>query len=174
MAEKNLPVPMERIERGILLIRGQKVMLDADLAELYGVRTKALNQAVKRNDDRFPQDFMFQLTAEEKAEVVAHCDHLRSLRFSPARPYAFTEHGAIMLASVLSSRRAVETSLFVVRAFVRLREAVSSHRELARRMSELERRLKGHDEKIRSLVEAIRQLMRPAESKTRRIGFGTD
>ena len=100
MTEKHLPVPMERVENMILLIRGQKVMLDADLAELYGVPTKRLNEQVKRNAERFPDDFMFVLTAEEKAEVVAKCDHLKRLRFSPTKPFAFTEHGALMLASV--------------------------------------------------------------------------
>ena len=109
-------VPMERIERAILLIRGEKVMLDIDLAELYGVETKALNQAVKRNLDRFPPDFMFQLTTAEKKEVVTNCDHLIKLRFSPNLPYAFTEHGALMLANVLNSERAAQTSVQVVRA----------------------------------------------------------
>lgn len=174
MTEKHLPVPMERVENMILLIRGQKVMLDADLAELYGVPTKRLNEQVKRNAERFPDDFMFILTAEEKAEVVAKCDHLKRLRFSPTKPFAFTEHGALMLASVLNSRRAVEVSVFVTRAFVRLREVLANHRELARKVTELERRTKGHDEQIRSLVEAIRQLMAAPESKARRIGFSTD
>jgi len=171
MAEKESIVPIERIDRMILLIRGQKVMLDADLAELYGVPTKALNQAVKRNSERFPSDFMFPLSSEEKTEVVAKCDHLRRLRFSPVKPYAFTEHGALMLAGVLNSRRAVDVSVFVVRAFVRLREMLSSHRDLARKVAELERKTKGHDERIRSLVGAIRQLMTTPENKPKRIGF---
>lgn len=102
----SLSIPAERVERRILLIRGQRVMLDADLAELYGVPTKVLNQAVKRNSDRFPPDFMFRLTRREKDHVVTNCDHLRKLKFSPALPCAFTEHGALMLASVLNSRRA--------------------------------------------------------------------
>lgn len=174
MADRTSILPAERIEAKILLIRGQRVMLDADLAELYGVRTRALNQAVKRNADRFPADFVFQLNAEEKAEVVAKCDHLRNLRFSPARPYAFTEHGALMLASVLNSRRAAETSVFVVRAFVRLRQVLVTHRELSKKLGDLERRVKGHDEKIQSLVEAIRQLMAPGDTKKKRIGFGAD
>lgn len=174
MSAKEALIPAERVEGMILLIRGQRVMLDADLAELYGVPTKRLNEQVKRNADRFPEDFMFRLTADEKKEVVAKCDHLRSLRFSPGSPCAFTEHGALMLASVLSSRRAVEVSVFVVRAFVRIREMLASHRELARKVAELERRSRGHDEKIRSLVEAIRQLMAPGESKTRRIGFAAE
>ena len=171
MGDKEAIIPAERINRMILLVRGQKVMLDSDLAELYGVPTKRLNEQVKRNADRFPEDFMFRLNSEEKKEVVANCDHLRSLRFSPGAPYAFTEHGALMLASVLNSKRAVDVSVFVVRAFVRLREMLSSHRELAKKVSELERKTKGHDEQIRSLVGAIRQLMTPDEKKTKRIGF---
>ncbi len=111
-------IPVEMIERKILLIRGEKVMLDADLAALYGVTTKRLNEQVKRNRERFPNDFMFQLTEEEKAEVVANCDHLKRPKFSHALPYAFTEYGAIMLASVLNSPIAVQTSVLVVRAFV--------------------------------------------------------
>ena len=174
MSAKDALVPAERLDRMILMIRGQKVMLDADLAELYGVPTKRLNEQVKRNADRFPEDFMFRLTAEEKKEVVANCDLLRSLRFSPGAPCAFTEHGALMLASVLNSRRAVEVSLFVTRAFVRLREVLVNHRELARKVAELERRMKGHDEQIRSLVDAIRQLMAAPATKGRRIGFAAD
>lgn len=107
-------IPVEMIEKKILMIRGEKVMLDADLSELYGVTTKRLNEQVKRNCERFPDDFMFQLTEEEKAEVVAICDHLKRLKFSPVLPYAFTEHGAIMLASVLNSPIAVQTSVLVV------------------------------------------------------------
>src|SRR3990167_1643754 len=102
MVDKTSLVPVERIGRSILMIRGQKVMLDADLADLYKVPTKALNQAVKRNKERFPGDFMFQLTKDEKTEVVTNCDHLQRLRFSPTLPYAFTEHGTIMLANVLN------------------------------------------------------------------------
>ncbi len=104
-------IPLEAIERRILLVRGVRVMLDADLASLYGVRTKRLNEQVKRNRDRFPADFMFQLTAQEKAEVVANCDHLRRLKFSPVLPRAFTEHGAVMLANVLSSAVAADPSI---------------------------------------------------------------
>ncbi|OQA25334.1 MAG: ORF6N domain protein [Verrucomicrobia bacterium ADurb.Bin345] len=167
-------IPMERIERMILLIRGQKVMLDSDLADLYGVRTKRLNEQVKRNAHRFPADFMFQLTAEEKSEVVANCDHLRGLRFSPTKPYAFTEHGALMVASVLNSPRAVDTSVFVIRAFVRLRQLVVTHRELARKIEELDRRSRGHDVQIRALVDAIRRLMAPDVGKPKRIGFGAE
>src|SRR6266702_2072826 len=133
-------------------------MVDADLAELYGVPTKALNQAVKRNPDRFPPDFMFRLTRPEKREVVTNCDHLRKLKFSPVLPSAFTEHGALMLASVLNSPRAVGVSVFVVRAFVKLRELLASHRDLAGRMDELERRF---DAQFKVVFAAIRELMKP-------------
>jgi hypothetical protein len=130
-------LPLERVDRTIVFLRGQRVILDADLARLYGVTTKRLNQQVNRNRSRFPEDFMFQLTSEEKTEVVANCDHLSKLKFSPVFPYAFTEHGAIMAASVLNTPRAIETSVLVVRAFVRLREMVATHRELARKLAEL-------------------------------------
>lgn len=117
------------------------MLVDADLAEIYGVSTKALNQAVKRNAERFPEDFRFQLTAAEREEVVTNCDHLTRLRFSPVLPWAFTEHGSIMAASVLNSQRAVEMSAFVVRAFVRLRDLARTHAELARHLAALERRV---------------------------------
>jgi hypothetical protein len=164
-------LPSERIERAILLIRGHKVMLDTDLAHLYGVTTKRLNEQVKRNRNRFPADFMFQLTSKEKAEVVANCDHLTKLKFSPAKPYAFTERGAVMVASVLNSKRAIEVSIYIVRAFVKVREVLGAHRELAQKLTELERRVESHDTHIRSLFDAIRQLMEPTATKSRRIGF---
>jgi hypothetical protein len=166
------PIPVERIERKILLIRGEKVMLDRDLAQLYGVSTKALNQAVKRNKPRFPDDFLFQLTKEEKEEVVANCDHLSRLRFSPVLPYAFTEHGAVMAANVLNSSQAIRMSVYVVRAFIRLRQVIATHRELAQKLSELERRVETHDWTIRDLISAIRKLMEPPpELPKDRIGF---
>lgn len=115
----------------ILLIRGEKVIIDADLAEFYGVNTKVLNQAVRRNINRFPADFMFQLTKEEKIEVVTNCDHLQNLKYSSVNPYVFTEHGALMVASILNSVRAVEVSVFIVRAFVQLRRSVKGHDELS-------------------------------------------
>jgi len=124
--------PQVRIERAILIVRGEKVILDAELAELYGVPTKRLNEQVKRNASRFPEDFMFQLTAEEKAEVVTICDHLPALKFSPTLPNGFTEHGAIMAANVLNSDRAVEMSVHIVCTFVRLRQAATEIAELAR------------------------------------------
>ena len=175
MTSDDLALPIGRIERQILLIRGQKVILDAVLANLYGITTKRLNEQVKRNRDRFPKDFMFPLSREEKEQVVANCDHLARLRFSPTLPYAFTEHGAIMAASVLNSQRAVKVSIYVVRAFVKLREMLAAHKELSTRFDELERRLQGHDRQILGLVEAIRQLMaEPEEPKRKPVGFASE
>lgn len=134
-------IPIERVEKRILVIRNQKVILDRDLAVLYGVSTKRLNEQVKRNRRRFPEDFMFQLTDEEKQKVVAKCDHLRILKYSPSLPYAFTEHGAVMLASVLNSPVAVQTSILVVRAFIKLREALATHKDIMYKIDELERRV---------------------------------
>ena len=167
-------IPAEVIENKILLIRSEKVMLDADLAALYGVTTKRLNEQVKRNRERFPEDFMFQLSEKEKAEVVANCDHLKRLKFSPNLPYAFTEHGAIMLATVLNSPVAVQASIQVVRAFVKLREMLSSNKELAHKLTLLENRIEKHDEEIKAIFGAIRQLMTPAVPKKGKIGFGRD
>jgi hypothetical protein len=175
MAEEGKIVLVDQIEPLILEIRGQKVLLDSDLAHLYGVSTGALNQAVKRNRDRFPADFMFQLTAAEKQEVVTDCDHLSSLKFSHRLPYAFTEHGTMMAAMLLNSPRAVEVSVFVVRAFVKLRQLALAHKELAAKLDQLEKKVVGHDDAIRQLVVAIRQLMTPPAPSPRRsrIGFHT-
>lgn len=163
-------VPVERVERRILLVRGQKVLLDADLAALFGVTTKRFNEQVKRNRERFPADFMFQLTAAEKAEVVANCDHLGRLKFSPVLPYAFTEHGAVMAANVLNSPAAVQASIQVVRAFVRLRELLASHKELAAKLDALEKK---YDKQFRAVFDTIRALMTPPDTKRRPIGFVT-
>ena len=159
---------VENIPRQILTIRGHNVILDSDLAALYRVTTGALNQAVKRNAGRFPEDFAFRITKKEKEEVVTKCDHLSRLKFSPALPLAYTEHGTIMAASVLYSQRAVETSVFVVRAFVRMRETLTSHRELAQRLKAIE---KTYDERFRVVFDAIRALMKPPKTQRRRIGF---
>ena len=168
-------VEVATIERRILLIRGEKVIVDADLAAFYGVTTKRLNEQVKRNRDRFPEDFVFRLTGPEKSELVANCDHLARLKFAKSLPYAFTEHGAIMAASVLNSRRAVDVSLFVVRAFVKLRRVFTEHHELAKRLDELERKLADHDVHIVSIVQALKALLGPAPvPKRRQIGFKTD
>ena len=160
--------PVERIEHSILLIRGHKVMLDADLARLYGVTTKRLNEQVRRNRDRFPDDFMFRLTDAEKKEVVANCDHLKTLKFSPNLPYAFTEHGAVMLASVLNSPVAVDVSIQIVKTFIRLREFLVSNKELAKKIEELEKK---YDTQFKIVFDAIRQLMTPLEPKKKKIGF---
>ena len=134
--------------------------------------TKVLNQAVKRNKERFPQDFVFQLSKEEKIELVTNCDHLSRLKHSSTLPYAFTEHGAIMVANVLKSGRAVKVSVYVVRAFIKLREVLLSHKELAGKLRELEQKVGKHDVEIQYLFSAIRQLMQPRELKTmRKIGF---
>lgn len=156
------------VEHLILWIRGIRVMIDADLAELYGVSTKALNQAVKRNRDRFPQNFMFRLTQKEKEEVVTNCDHLQRLRFAPSLPYVFTEHGTIMLANVLRSERAIKTSIQVVQAFLKLREMVLVHKDLALKVAELEKK---YDPQFKVVFDAIRQLMTPPAAKEKRIGF---
>ena len=148
-------IPIERIERAILLIRGEKVMLDADLADIYGVTTKVLNQAVKRNLNRFPPDFMFQLTKSEKAEVVTICDHLIKLKLSANLPYVFSEHGALMLANVLNSERAAQTSVQLVRVFVRLRQMLASNAELARKLETMEKKC---DAQFKVVFDAIREL----------------
>jgi ORF6N domain len=174
MTRKNTLVPstVHRIENRILLIRGQKVLLDDDLAVLYAVKVKALNQAVKRNKKRFPSDFVFQLTGKEnrnlKSQFVTANTGRGGRRTSP---YAFTEYGAIMAASVLNSPRAIEMSVFVVRAFVRLRDTLASHKALAAKFAELEQRLETHDKTIGEIIDAIRALMAPPEKPIRQIGF---
>ena len=167
MAGQKAIIPIGQIEQRILLIRGQRVILDADLAKLYGVPTRVLNQAVRRNLKRFSQDFMFKLAQPEKDQVITICDHLKNLKYAKALPIAFTEHGAIMAASVLNTEKAIQISVFVVRAFVKLREMLSRHKELAHKLAELERKLQSHDESIRSLVVAIRELMAPPELRLR-------
>ena len=153
------------MDERILTIRGQKVILDADLAELYGVTTKALNQAIKRNAERFPSDFTFVLSAKEKVKVVTDCDHLRRLKFSPVLPRAFTEHGAIMAANVLNSARAVHMSVFVVRAFVKMRAALTDSRELTRKLAALEQeltsRLDIHEAAIVDVLQRIMKILEP-------------
>jgi hypothetical protein len=171
MANEPAMTPMEGIDTKIHLIRGQRVMLDSDLAAVYGVPTKRLNEQIKRNLGRFPEDFAFQLSSEELENMrsqIATASR-RNIRY---RPWAFTEHGAIMLASILNSGRAVEMSVFVVRAFVRMRELVLGNRQLAAKLDELESRVGAHDEAIAELVTAIRQLLEPpADQPRREIGF---
>jgi hypothetical protein len=162
-------IPAQRIERMIYLIRGQKVMLDKDLAQLYGVETRVLNQAVRRNAGRFPVDFMFELTREEIMRIsqfVISSD----LKFS-RNVFAFTQEGVAMLSGVLRSPRAVHVNIAIMRAFVRLREVMASSKEFARRLDELEKRIASHDESIRTLFQAIRQLMASPERPPKKIGF---
>jgi hypothetical protein len=185
-------IPAEQIARRIFYFRGEKVLLDFDLATLYGVATKALNQAVKRNRERFPDDFMFQLTPEEALKLRSQIVTSRSqgTEDQPAgknssqivtsskrhggrryRPYVFTEQGVAMLSSVLNSGRAVRVNIAIMRAFVRLRQTLDANRELARKFEQLERRVGKHDEEIAAILEAIRQLMAPPEKPQRQIGF---
>ncbi len=175
-------VMLPRIESRILVVREQKVIIDADLAELYGVDTRTLNQAVKRNAERFPMDFMFALTPAEKAEVITSCDHLQKLKFSKSMPFAFTEHGAIQAANVLASARAVEMGIYVVRAFVRLKQASTLHADLAKRLAELEDKTEAlamnHDtfsrntrNQLKQVFDALRELMTPPDPPKRPIGF---
>src|SRR5207253_9201939 len=160
------------VESRILVLRHHKVILDTDLAELYGVPVRHLNQQVKRNVERFPSDFTFQLTAKEdtalRSQFVISKKGRGGRRYSP---YAFTEHGAIMAATVLNSKRAVQMSVFVVRAFVRLREVLATNRRLASKVDELEKRMESHDDTIQDLIDAIRELMTPEEEPRERIGF---
>ena len=169
--KNRLLIPIERVNLSILNIRNERVILNADLGLLYGVTTKRLNEQVKRNQKRFPEDFMFQLTKTEKDEVVANCDHLQNLKFSRTRPYAFTEHGAIMAANILNSDRAVEASVQVVRAFVRLRNFVSTHKEIAAQLAKLESHVARHDDDIEVIFEAIRGLITPPVKNEKQIGF---
>jgi hypothetical protein len=166
--------PVESIASRILAIRGRRVIVDAELAALYGVATKRLNEQVKRNRRRFPPDFVLELTDAERALVVAKCDHLARLRFSPGASLAYTEHGALMASAVLRTARAVEVSLYVVRAFVQMRGAFGAHREIRRRLDELERKVGAQDGAIVGIVRALRELTRPPPQKRRRIGFVQD
>ena len=160
------------VESRILVLREQKVILDSDLAELYGVPVKRLNEQVKRNQERFPSDFMFRLSAEESDALRSQSATSKTGRGGRRyAPYAFTEHGAIMAATVLNSERAVEMSVFVVRAFVRLREMLATNHQLASKIDELEQRLDTHDASIQELIEAIRELMAPEPGSGRKIGF---
>lgn len=169
MSSKNSVVPVESIEQCILSLRGYRVMLDSDLAGIYGVTTKRLNEQVRRNLERFPEDFMFQLTAEETESLRSHFATSNSGRGGRRYlPYVFTEHGAVMLANVLKSPTAIQASIQVVRAFVRLRQMVIEHSELSRRLDELEAKYDAH---FKVVFAALRKLMQPPATKQRRVGF---
>jgi hypothetical protein len=178
MAEEIAVVPAGRVEACILLIRGEKVILDSDLANLYGVTTKQLNQQVRRNRERFPEDFMFQLTWQEARALPqwpgsrSQIGTLKRGSNPKYRPHAFTEHGVIMAANVLNSERAVKVGIYIVRAFVKFRQMLTNYKELAQKIAELERRLGKHDQQILTLVDAIRRLaVEPPAPKRRQIGF---
>jgi hypothetical protein len=165
-------VPIERIENKIYLIRGQKVMLDRDLAELYGVQTKILKQAVKRNIDRFPTDFMFELTKNElskwRSQFVTSISDRMGLRW---RPYAFTEQGVAMLSSILNSKKAIQVNILIIRAFVRLRQMIASHKRLAQKVSELEKGHFKHEVEITTIFKVLKRLMEEPVKPTPKIGF---
>ena len=175
MADQNL-VPLERVERSILILRGHRVIFDSDLAALYGVPVKRLNEQVKRNIDRFPDDFAFNLTEEESEALRSQFATLKTGRGEHRKylPRVFTEHGALMAASVLNSPKAVEMSIFVVRAFVRLRQVLAANRQIAAKLNELERKTAAHDKNIVALFQAVRSLMSVPEKPSRKIGFRRD
>jgi len=165
----NEPRPIEPL---ILTLRDQRVILDADLANIYGVPTKRLNEQVKRNTNRFPEDFMFRLTETEKEEVVANCDHLQKLKFSPQLPAAYTEHGAIMAAMVLNSPKAEAMSVFVVRAFVQMRERLVANVEIIKRLAEIDKTLLEHDQALSVIWQNLQPLLAPPpDPPKRKIGF---
>jgi phage regulator Rha-like protein len=169
---KRRGTPIFSVESRILFLRHQKVILDSDLAELYGVPAKRLNEQVKRNHERFPADFMFQLTGKE--EQILRSQFATSKKGRGGRrypPYAFTEHGAIMAATVLNTKQAIQMSVFVVRAFVRVREMLATNQQFAAKVDELERRLTTHDSTIQEIIEAIKELMVPEETPRRKMGF---
>ena len=161
-------VPIETIERRIFHLRSEKVMIDRHLAEMYGVETRILNQAVKRNIKRFPSEFMFQLNREEREEVITICDDLKPLKFARTMPFAFTEHGGAMLSSVLNSERAIRVNIEIIKAFVTLRKLLVRHKDLKKKIEEMESK---YDEQFRVVFEAIRQLFSEDEKLKRKIGF---
>jgi len=171
MGYKAALVSPPQLEQAILLVRGQRVMLDRDLAAMYGVTTSNLNKAVQRNRSRFPADFMFQLTADEADSLRFQIGILKKGLHFKYLPYVFTQEGVAMLSGVLRSQRAEQVNIAIMRAFVRLRETLSLHKELAHKLAELERKIENHDENIRTLFEAIHQLMTPPATPQKEIGF---
>ena len=172
--KQSLIIPDEIVISKILLLRDKKIMIDKDIAELYGVTTKRLNEQVKRNKKRFPADFMFQLTQEEKDEVVANCDHLKNLKYSPNLPFAFTEHGAVMLASVLNSDRAIEVNIQIVRIFTQIKEMLLMNKDFLLKVEQLENKVTSHDEDIKNIFQALKRLLNPPQAPRKRIGFKPD
>ena len=161
---------IELIQKKIYIIRDEKVILDSDLAQLYGVETKRLNEQVKRNIDRFPDKFSFQLTKEEfdilkSQNATSRWGGVRKL------PFAFTEHGALMVSTILNSKQAIKMSIFIIEAFVKIREMISSHKEILKRLEAIERKVGGHDKTIQQIIDAIKQLMMPEIKSKKKIGF---
>lgn len=166
-------IPEEVIENKILLFRGKKVMLDRDLAELYGVKPIRLREQVKRNKRRFPDDFMFQLSKQETRELIANCDRFKIIKHSPFNPYAFTEQGVAMLSSVLNSEKAIIVNIQIMRTFTKLKEIIMTHKDLQRKIEEMEQK---YDQQFKVVFAAIKELLKPPppEEPKRRIGFHTD
>jgi len=164
-------VPDELIMNKIIMIRGQKVMLSNDLSELYGVTTKRLNEQVKRNIKRFPKNFLFQLTRQEKDKVVANCDHLQSLKYSPYLPYVFTEHGTVMLANILNSNRAIQASIRIVEIYIKMREHILTDKDLLLKMEQLEKRVGKQDEKIALVFEYLKKFIDVQDKPKKQVGF---
>ncbi|MCI4441998.1 MAG: ORF6N domain-containing protein [Lentimicrobium sp.] len=169
---EELIITEEFIMSKILLIRDQKVMVDSDLATLYSVTTKQLNQQVKRNIKRFPPNFMFQLTEIEKEQVVANCDHLKKLKFSSTLPYVFTEHGTMMLGNVLSSDRAIEFSIKIVEAFIKMRELLTNNLSVKLEIEEIKKKLINHDKNIELVFSYLDEMMEKQDNKVERIKIG--
>ena len=169
-------VPNELIASKILLIRDQKVMVDSDIAELYGVTTKRLNEQVKRNINRFPSNFMFELTKEEKDQVVANCDHLEKLKFSPVLPKVFTEHGIMMVANVLTSERAIQVSIQIIEVFIKMREILTDNLSLKLDIEEIKKKLTNHSKNIELVFSYLDELIGKKESEKPRkeIGYKAD
>ncbi len=169
---KLLPkIPDTFIASKILLLRGKRVMIDSDLAELYGVSTKRLNQQMRRNIQRFPEDFMFQLTPVEKEDVVANCDHLRNLKFSTSLPFVFTEHGAVMLASVLNSDQAIQMNIQIVRIFTQMRELALTHKDILVKLLKIEKKVTEHDKDLKLLFDAVKNLLNEPKKERVKIGY---
>ena len=165
---KTALISTETIEKRILFLRGKKVMIDSDLAELYGVETRSLKQAVKRNRKRFPEDFMFQLTKSERDEVITICDNLHKLKFYPVLPHVFTEQGIAMLSSVLNSERAIQVNIQIMRTFTKLRGMIESNKDLRRKIEEMEKK---YDAQFKVVFDAIRHLIEPKMEQKRKVGF---
>jgi len=169
--ETEIMIPDKVIMDKIILIRGQQVMISNDLAELYGVTTKRLNEQVKRNIKRFPQHFMFQLNEQEKDKVVAICDHLQNIKYSPYLPYAFTEYGTVMLANILYSDRAIHASIRIVEIYIKIRENILSNKDLLLKMEQLEKRMGDQDEKIVLVFKYLKSFIDTKDKPRKRIGF---